>query len=294
MTVSCPLHLDTAYTAVVTLNSLNNDPASFTFNFDTFSSQYYTFEAEDWDYNGGQFVDNPQLDAYVGLSGIANVDAYNSQGGSTAYRTNDFGNLGNEVNGDVMRAQYVSAATNDYDIGWTAKGNWANYTRKYPAGVYNVYMRGSSPNGVQAGANLSWVTGGLGSTNQATSALGVFNVPLTGGYQTYAWTPLVDTNGSPITVTATGAASTLRLSQQAGGWNANFMMLVPATVRPTLSVSRSGGNVAISWTPVVGQLYQSPAIAGPNVKWQAITGATNGSVSIPATQGSQFFRVVSP
>jgi len=293
LTVICPnLQPGTAYTATISVNTLVvNDPISMTYGFSTFSSSYYTFEAEDWDYNGGKFFDNPQTNAYAGLYGIPYVDAYNASGGGTAYRTNDLGNLGNEVASDLVRAQYASPGTNDYDVGWTASGNWANYTRTYPAGMYYVYARGSSPNGQADGASLSWVTSGLGTTNQTTTPLGIFNFPLTGGWETYTWTPLVNTNGNLITITTSGAVSTLRMHEDNGGFNLNFFMLVPATVGPKLSASHSGGNIIITWTPVVGQLYASPALAGPNVDWQPVAGATTGSNSIPTTGNGQFFRV---
>jgi hypothetical protein len=230
------------------------------------------------------------VDAYATLSGIEGVDAHNTSSGVQAYRPYD-GGLCTETCGDQKRAQYVSASANDYDIGWTGSGNWANYTRTYPAGVYNVYARAASPNGQADGVSLSWVTSGLGTTNQTTTPLGIFNFPLTGGYQIYTWAPLVSTTGNLIAITTSGAVSTLRMHEDNGGYNLSFFMFVPASVGPRLSVSRSGGNIIITWTPVVGQLYQSPAIAGPTVNWQPVAGGTTGSNSIPVTGNGQFFRV---
>jgi len=291
-TVSCPISLDTSYTAVVKVGSVNNDYTTATFNFDTFSSSYYTFEVEDWDYNGGSYVTNYTLNGYAGLMGIANVDAYNSNGGATAYRTNDLGNLGNEITGDVLRAQYVNAGagTNDYDVGWTTKGVWANYTRAFPAGNYNIYARAASPSGQKAGADLAWVTSGIGTTNQTTNVLGAFNFPATGGYQTWTFTPLVDANTNIVSVTMPGSASTMRLDELAGGYNLNFFMFVPlGAAPPKLSVSHSGGNVTITWLPATGTLKASPALTGPNVDWQAV--GTGGSVTLPITAASRFFMV---
>jgi hypothetical protein len=290
--VSCPISLDTSYTAVVKVGSVNNDYTTATFNFDTFSSSYYTFEVEDWDYNGGSYVTNYTLNGYAGLMGIANVDAYNSNGGANAYRTNDLGNLGNEITGDVLRAQYVNAGagTNDYDVGWTTKGVWANYTRAFPAGNYNIYARAASPSGQKAGADLAWVTSGIGTTNQTTNVLGAFNFPATGGYETWTFTPLVDANTNIVSVTMPGSASTMRLDELAGGYNLNFFMFVPlGAAPPKLSVSHSGGNVTITWLPATGTLKASPALTGPNVDWQAV--GTGGSVTLPITAASRFFMV---
>lgn len=50
-----------------------------------------------------------------------------------------------------------------------------------------------------------------------------------------------------------------------------------------------GNNVTITWTPNVGSLYASPAIAGPAVDWQLV--GTGGSVTLPLTSTPKFFRV---
>ena len=189
-----------------------------------------------------------------------------------------------------MSARTPTTATS----GGPAAGCWANYTRTYPAGLYYVYARAASPSGQADGVSLLRVTSGLGTTTQTTTPLGIFNIPLTGGYQTYTFTPLVNSNGNLMTITNSGAVSTLRMNEDNGGYNLNFFMLVPASLAPKLSVSLSGGNIIITWTPVVGQLYASPALAGPNVDWQPVAGGTTGSNTIPATGNGQFFRVRSP
>jgi hypothetical protein len=61
---------------------------------------------------------------------------------------------------------------------------------------------------------------------------------------------------------------------------------------PQLSISVSGGNVIISWTPTGGHLQSSPTLSGPGVNWQTIGTANPATVSIGS--GAQFFRVVNP
>jgi hypothetical protein len=297
LSVLCPgVSLDMPHSASIVVNTPNNDGAVSSFYFDTFSPNNYTFEAEDWDYNSGLFFNNPQLDFYAGQAGTAGVDANNlSTGVTDAYRgsASDAGDLGNEVTGDVLRAQYISGSTNDYDVGWTGAGNWANYTRNYPAGSYHVWARASGNNnpGVTNGVSLSWVTGGLGTATQTTNLIGLFNFPYTGGYQTYSFTPLVDANSNLVTLTATGAQSTLQMYENAGGYNLNFFMLVPVqVVHPTLSVSQSGGNVTISWSPAGGTLLSSPALSGPTAIWTPV-GTANPTVINSAFNKVQYFRV---
>jgi hypothetical protein len=239
-TVSCPIVSNAIYSVAITLTD-NNGSSSYSTTFGTFSANNYTWEAEDWDYNSAQFFDNPQVGAYAGLSGVAGVDANNTQGGGTSYRTNDTGNLGNEVTGDVPRAQFVSTGTNDYDAGWTAAGNWANYTRHYPAGQYYVYMRGASPGGQKDAASLGVVTSGVGTSSQTVNLLGHFDVPVTGGWQNWTWVPMLDTNGNYVVVTNNGSVTTLRLNEDNGGFNANFFMFVPVGTVP--------------FPPLITQLY---------------------------------------
>ena len=141
LTGTIPIATNVIYSVAITLTDANGS-SSYTTSFGTYYPSNYTFECEDYDYTNGLFFDNPQVDAYAGLDGVPGVDGNDvSSGGGAAYRPDDTADQGNEVNGDVKRAQYVALGTNDYDIGWTAAGQWANYTRTYPAGVYNVMFR---------------------------------------------------------------------------------------------------------------------------------------------------------
>ncbi len=58
--------------------------------------------------------------------------------GTYLYRTNG---MDTEINGDILRPQYQGTGYSDYSIGYFSPGSWANYTRHYPAGRYNVYAR---------------------------------------------------------------------------------------------------------------------------------------------------------
>ena len=65
------LNPNTTYTAVITVTDLVNQMHTTTVNFDTFSPNYYTWEAEDFDYDpslspatnntGLRYIDNPVL-----------------------------------------------------------------------------------------------------------------------------------------------------------------------------------------------------------------------------------------
>src|SRR6202034_1242374 len=122
-TVSAPLSSNMVYTAVIQATDANESSASSTVSFDTINPAY-TFEAEDYNYNSGHFIDNPQTNAYAGLNAVDGVDAHNSGGGTAAYRPNP-GGLSTESNGDKPRLPYSPGKT-DYDVGYNSGGGWAN------------------------------------------------------------------------------------------------------------------------------------------------------------------------
>jgi len=245
--VSCPLAPNVIYTAVITITDANSLTATTTVSLDTFSAGSYTWEAEDYDYSGGLFYDNPQVNSYLGVSGTTGVDFNKAgTGGSAIYRLDI---VGTEVAGDTVRAQYAGTGNVDYDVGNTATGDWWNYTRTYPAGQYNVYLRAARGNSGTATMGLQQVTSGQGTSSQTTVKLGDFTVPSTGAWQTYAWVPLKDSTGSLATVTLSGL-STLRLTD--GGANLNFLMLTPALL---LDAKLSGSNFNLTFGTQSGFSY---------------------------------------
>ncbi len=252
--VSYPyLQPNMVYTVAVTATDANGNVATTTKSFDTFSAANYTWEAEDFDYGGGRFIDNPQTNGYAGLNATVNVDTHQVNfGGQDLYRPNG---MDTEVNGDVVRPPYNGTGYSDYSIGYFSPGSWANYTRHYPAGAYNVYARLAS-GGSATTCTLSEVTHGWGTANQATNVLGTFTIPLT-AWETYSYIPLVDNFGNLVTVQFNGSTNTLQLgrsSSAASDCNANFLMLIPVFA---LNVNQSTTNVIISFPTQSGFNYQA-------------------------------------
>jgi hyaluronate lyase len=251
--VSYPnLQPDKTYTAVITATDANGNVVSTTNSFDTFSAANYTWEAEDFDYNGGYFKDNPQTNAYAGLSAALNIDSHQVNfAGTDLYRTNG---MDTEINGDVRRVQYEGTGYSDYSIGYFSPGSWANYTRRFPVGRYNVYARLASGGGATT-CTLSQVTGGWGTTNQTANQLGVFTVANT-AWESYNYVPLQDNFGNLVTVTFNGSTNTLRLGRPAtatSDCNANFLMLVPVFA---VNATANSTNTAISFPTQSGFNYQ--------------------------------------
>jgi len=247
--VSCPLAPNVAYTAVLTVIADNAEVATTTINFDTFSATSYTWETEDWDYNTGLFYDNPQTNGYLGLSGIVGIDYFDyTNGGGQAYRAvTDV--AATEVCGDLVRPQYNGTGMTDYNVGFNSGGEWLNFTRTFPTGKFNVYLRAARGQGGTGTMGLQQVTSGWGTTNQVTASFGNFTLGDTGGWQSYQWVPLKDGSGQLAVVTLSGQ-STLRLTDGAG--NVNFLTLVPALL---LQGSRSGADMQLSFGTQAGFNY---------------------------------------
>jgi hypothetical protein len=286
--VACVLAPSTVYTANITVTDNNGQVASTTVSFDTFSPSSYTWEAEDYDYNAGLFIDNPQVNGYLGLGGTSGID-YNrvSSGGAPLYRADS---VATETCGDLSRPQYIGGSYADYDVGYTAAGDWWNYTRTYPAGRFNVYLRAARGSGGSAPPGLQQVTGGWGTANQSTRPLGSFNVPDTGDWQTYAWVSLTNTNGLPAVVALDGT-NTLRLTD--GGANLNFLLLSPA---PFINAAMSGSTINLSFGTQAGfdytVLYADQVNAGTwNVLNSVAGDGTTKTLSGPISGATRFYRL---
>jgi hypothetical protein len=208
-----------------------------------------------------------------------------------------------EVNGDLPRAQYLGTGnTNlDYTMGYYSVGSWANYTRHYRAGSYNVYARLAGGATVPTSAILSEVTSGWGTMDQTTNFLGTFNVD-NNGWETYEFTPLRDNSGNLVTLTLNGSTNTLQLGVPIGAGsdvNANFLMLVPASSSGSfaITVSSGSGSIVIAFPTQIGSNYQ--LLYKNNLtdsSWTAVGSPVAGtgsveSISQPVSGASRFYRV---
>ena len=246
---SMTLNTNTVYSIFIQATDSNGVPSSTTVKFDTVNPNYYTFEAEDYNYHNGQYFDNPQTNAYYDYSSpigtgafdaISGIDAsYLSGGGGHA--DHRLGGLATEGAGDLKRPQFqvadprTGANYRDFDCGNTAGLNWGNYTRTFPAGIYNIYARAADGgnSGTDSGS-IGVVTGDPTSTLQTNNVLGTYAVAATGGWQTYGWWP-VRNNGVAVQWTATGSPMTLRATIDGGSCNDNYYMLVPADTNVILA-----------------------------------------------------------
>lgn len=261
------LQTNQAYSVAIQVTDTLGLTTTASVNFDTWSP-LYLWEGEDYDFDGGQFIDNPvltstsQADSYFGRAGIEEIDFDESNGeGDHLYRATD--RLATTVSGDMARQKFLTAqgsdpTINDYKVGWFAGGEWVNYTRNYPTGTYNVYARFAGGAGA-ASATLGKVTDGWGTTSQTVTNLGSFSFTGT-SWSSFQYVPLKDAQGNLVPLTI-GGTNTLRLTT-AGGGDVNFLMLVPAdTNRPVISAVYPDGLMLLQNTNTFRFSVSSPGAA---------------------------------
>jgi len=238
--VTAPLITNSFYTASITVADANGSAVGNSVTFDTLAPAY-TWEAPDYDYSGGLFVPEPiPVDGYLNLSGQSGVDFnYANIPPFNNYRDGSIVGVEGGTGDFPLRLQYLtnSPVPSAYDLGYFNGGNWVNYTRNFPTGLYNIFVRAADGSTTAALGNvgISVVTNGWGQSGQTTTNLGTFNIPVTGGWQTYVWVPLRDSSGNLVKFNGGGTTNTLRATS-AGSQNLFFYALFPANTNlPLLS-----------------------------------------------------------
>jgi hypothetical protein len=302
------------YSGEIIVTNEASESASAPVLFDTFSTNEFTWEAEDFDFNGGQFIDNPVLsltspDSYYDTTGVTNIDEYvlnyNPTNQPHLWRTND--QVSTALAGDTARAQFTTAGVPDYLIGYFNPSNWVNYTRTFPAGTYNIYARLANGNGGQANCTLAEVTSGQTTTNQTLTQLGQFQFTAR-GWNSFNFIPLTDQYGNILAVTLNGQ-TTLRLTSGSlgGGVNVNFFLLAPGTNTPPaitgvypdgLQPFESTNKLAFGITSQLSTVSTGNikvVLNGLNVSSQlSISGTpSNWSVSLPLSQQGNYTATIS-
>jgi hypothetical protein len=166
---------------------------------------------------------------------------YDTGGQGVAYNVTSVNGTANSYRSDGVDLE-DTADTQDntgagaYDLGWTASGQWFNYTVDVAtAGTYTVAFRLSSPYGITDALHIADSSG--------DNLTGAVAVPNTGGYQD--WTTV------DASITLAAGEQTLTVDQDDNGWNIHFMTF-------TLnSSSGSGGDQPFGGTPaaVPGTVY---------------------------------------
>ena len=143
------------------------------------------------------------------VPGAVFAENYDTGGQGVAYNVTSVNGTANGYRSDGVDLEATTDAGGPAnDLGWTAAGQWFNYTVNVAtAGTYTVGLRVAAP---------SAVTDALHIDNSAgTNLSGNVSIPATGGWQT--WSTIT------TTVTLPAGTQTLTVDQDSGGWNINFL-----------------------------------------------------------------------
>jgi hypothetical protein len=155
-----------------------------------------------------------------------------------------------------------------------------------PAGIYSLYLYAANyDNNRGASFAVSSGTPVNGVTNAFNSGVGSPANSFVLG-QTYVQFSGVSPDPSG-NITITWSAVSNPGTGFAGEGNFNGLQLVAAAQPPVLSITNSGGNVIISWSPTGGTLLAATNVAGPYTNVIGTTSPVTNAISGPA----MFYRV---
>ncbi len=155
------------------------------------------------------------------LSGTLHIEAENFDNGGKGiayFNTNSSNPGGQYRTSETVGIEATADTGGGYDVGWTAAGDWLEYTMKIPeAGTYYLRLRmaGTSSGSVQVLADDNTLT-----TN-GVDLTGPWTLPNTGGAQ--AWRTVTNS------VFLAPGRQKLHINVLAGGFNLNWIELSPAT-----------------------------------------------------------------
>lgn len=279
------LEPNTSYSAEIRVTDSDGLVSARRFVFSTYSESNFTIEAEDYNFGGGQFINDPVLcnvlggmeNCYFDRVSVPGIDSFDSLGFSddttsldqvyrfstgSPTREEEFDTL---FSTDHVRTRYVDAFMSEYDVNLLNAGDWANYTRAFPeAEAFHILLRARAS--VAQVVRLERASNPT-STDQEVTLLGAFLVPASAFYQ---FIPLTDLAGEKeLTVTLTGE-QTIRLTavEASNNLNLNYLMFLPATETAILPI------VAFS-APADGSVHP----AGADITFQVDADDEDGFVT---------------
>jgi len=190
---------------------------------------------------------------------------YDTGGQGVAYNVTSTNGTANSYRSDGVDLEACTDTGCGDDIGWTAVGQWFNYTVDVAtAGTYSVAFRVASPYGITDAFHVA--------NSAGTNLSGAVAIADTGGYQD--WTTVT------ASVTLPAGVQTLTVDQDSNGWN-YWKMTFTLT-----SGGGSGGDQPFGGTPaaVPGTAYAANYDTGGQGVAYNVT-STNGSANSYRSDG---------
>ena len=180
-----------------------------------------------------QSNDKPFGGTAAAVPGTVQAANYNTGGQYVGYHVNSVNGTADSYRSDGVNLETTSdtqdttgAGAAD-DVGWTATGQWFDYTVNVAtAGTYTVGLRLAAPSAVTDALHIE--------NSNGNNISGNVNIPATGGYQN--WTTV------NTAVTLPAGVQTLRIFQDNTGWNVHFLSFA------SLEAPFSGSAAAVPGT----------------------------------------------
>src|SRR5580693_7099008 len=154
-------------------------------------------------------AEGPYGGTAAAVPGTVFAENYDTGGQGVAYNVTSVNGTDNGYRSDGVDLETTTdTGGGANDLGWTAAGQWFKYTVNVAtAGTYTVGLRLAAPTAVTDGLHIA--------NSAGTNLSGNINVPATGGWQTWATVT--------ATVTLPAGQQTLRVDQDAAGWNIHYL-----------------------------------------------------------------------
>ena len=233
--------------------------------FDTFSEDAFVIESEDYNFDYGEFIQNPvvisELDedgeinwsesSYIAMEGGLLIDYFDNDVGlnPATHRYRPYDGVTTAPALDMARAKYTEAGGGtkgvyDFALYELEDGEWVNYTRNFPKGDYLVYLRQALFTLAESTATLELVTGDTAEEDQTTEPLGTFIGSESG--VDFRNVPLTNEDGSEPVILKLSGKTTLRVTQRMTDpediyWKQNYLVFVKYVkpVKPALALQVS-------------------------------------------------------
>jgi hypothetical protein len=208
-------------------------------------------------------TDAPYGGTPAAVPGTIQAANYDTGGQGVAYNVGTVYGTADSYRSDGVDLEATTDPPGGYDIGWTAAGQWFNYTVNVAtAGTYTVSLRLAAPAAVTDALHIS--------NGAGTNLSGNVNAPATGGYQ--AWTTVT------ASVTLPAGVQTLTVHQDNAGWNIHYL---------TFAAAGGGGEGPYGGTPaaVPGTVQAANYDGFPSSFW-------GNTSSIPGASGAIEFDFV--